>query len=96
MRARKLPTLLRRQVFDYYEYRWSQHKYFNERAILDELSPGLKVVGYICDTHLVSGFSNAVEQEIIKQNCQPLVQALPFLRNAHPDLIEAITTQVSL
>ena len=35
-------------------------------------------------------------QEIIKQNCQPLVEALPFLRNAHPDLIEAITTQARL
>eukprot|EP00730_Choanoeca_flexa_P018419 TRINITY_DN8953_c0_g1_i2.p1 TRINITY_DN8953_c0_g1~~TRINITY_DN8953_c0_g1_i2.p1 ORF type:complete len:543 (+),score=123.99 TRINITY_DN8953_c0_g1_i2:46-1629(+) len=76
MRARKLPAQLRRQVVDYYEYRWAQHKYFNEHDILDELSPGLKV-------------------EIIKQNCEPLVQALPFLRNAHADLIEAITTRVT-
>ena len=33
-------------------------------------------------------------QDIIKHNCQPLVQSLPFLRNADPELIEAVTTKV--
>eukprot|EP00056_Hartaetosiga_gracilis_P017603 m.7812 g.7812 ORF g.7812 m.7812 type:complete len:890 (+) comp5917_c0_seq2:238-2907(+) len=76
LRARKVPAKVKRRVFDYYEYRWAQRKYFDEQKILEEISPGLRA-------------------EIIKHNCEPLVQSLPFLRNASQDLIEAVTTRVT-
>eukprot|EP00055_Hartaetosiga_balthica_P010885 m.47825 g.47825 ORF g.47825 m.47825 type:complete len:725 (-) comp7362_c0_seq1:871-3045(-) len=76
LRARKVPTKIKQRVFDYYEYRWAQRKYFDEKQLLEEISPGLRA-------------------EIIKHNCEPLVQSLPFLRNASLDLIEAITTRVT-
>jgi hypothetical protein len=33
---------------------------------------------------------------IIKHNCAPLVESLPFLRSANHDLIEAVTSEVPL
>eukprot|EP00049_Salpingoeca_infusionum_P015735 m.308498 g.308498 ORF g.308498 m.308498 type:complete len:1100 (+) comp15940_c0_seq1:550-3849(+) len=75
LRARRVPGELKRRVFDYYDYRWAQQKYFDETEILEELSHGLRV-------------------DIIKHNCEPLVQSLPFLREADPELVEVITTKV--
>jgi hypothetical protein len=31
------------QVLDYFDFRWPQQKYFCEKEVLDDLSPGLKV-----------------------------------------------------
>ena len=43
MRYRKLPQDIRLRVQEYYEHRFRK-KYFNEEAILQELSKGLKEV----------------------------------------------------
>ena len=44
MRYRKIPQDLRVRVQEFYEHRY-RRKFFNEPAILDELSGGLREVG---------------------------------------------------
>ena len=51
MRYRKLPQDVRQQITEYYEHRY-RRKFFNEEAILNGLSQGLKEVG-------LSGISQA-------------------------------------
>ena len=43
MRYRKLPQEVRQQITEYYEHRY-RRKFFNEEAILNGLSQGLKEV----------------------------------------------------
>ena len=43
MRYRKLPQDVRQQITEYYEHRY-RRKFFNEEAILNGLSQGLKEV----------------------------------------------------
>lgn len=43
MRYRKVPQDLRQRVQEFYEHRYRK-KYFNEAAILNELSKGLREV----------------------------------------------------
>ena len=44
MRGIKLPASLRNRVRDYYEYRFSQQRYYNQKDILQSLSPALRQV----------------------------------------------------
>ena len=50
MRYRKLPQDVRQQITEYYEHRY-RRKFFNEEAILNGLSQGLKEVEYYSLKH---------------------------------------------
>lgn len=52
MRYRKLPQDLRQKIGEYYEHRYHR-KFFNEEAILNDLSQGLREVQYcVFEIHL--------------------------------------------
>ena len=48
MRYRRLPKSLRMRVYDYYENRF-QGKMFDEKGILEEVSPALQEVSVGCN-----------------------------------------------
>ena len=70
MRYRKLPQNLRQKISDYYEHRYHR-KFFNEEAILSDLSQGLREVR----TVLCNWDSSA---EIITSNVKALLQLASY------------------
>ena len=104
----KLPRDMRGRITEYFEHRY-QGKFFNEEAILGELSEKLKEVRNIkeiqtlCKYQMMHNFidtlrnlrtKNAYFQDVINYNCRALVAAVPFFANADDTFVSSVVTKL--
>ena len=100
MAYRKLPRDTRNKITEYFEHRY-QGKFFDEEAILGELSEKLREVSQSLSTpdrihmkiEIFSWFDN-IFKDVINYNCRALVASVPFFTNADPSFVSEVVTKL--
>ncbi|KAG8272682.1 Potassium/sodium hyperpolarization-activated cyclic nucleotide-gated channel 3 [Homalodisca vitripennis] len=82
MAYRKLPREMRQRITEYFEHRY-QGKFFDEEAILGELSEKLREAS----EHFYS-------LDVINYNCRSLVASVPFFANADGNFVSDVVTKL--
>ena len=86
MAYRKLPRVTRQKISEYFEHRY-QGKFFDEEAILDELSEKLREVSQ--DKTIFTP-----TQDVIHFNCRALVASVPFFTNADSSFVSEVVCRL--
>lgn len=92
MAYRKLPRDMRHKISEYFEHRY-QGKFFDEEAILGELSEKLREVIIYLATSMF--YDIILWQDVIFFNCRALVASVPFFTNAESAFVSDVVCKLA-
>ena len=94
MAYRKLPRDMRHKISEYFEHRY-QGKFFDEEAILGELSEKLREVIIYLATDACFMTLLLHWQDVIFFNCRALVASVPFFTNAESAFVSDVVCKLA-